>query len=193
MIDTSKGFAIVSTYDATPDEIWTAWTDADAAAQWWFPRGTSTPRETVEIDARVDRRYTYTMVNDAVGNRVVTGGVYLEVVPAERLVFTWGEPNGSPDDTPVAASLIRCSSPTRSDCSSLLRVAVMARSVSTWGAMAASMSCLPVSVSATSVPRPSSGFAARLTSPRACSLFRRWATALVEIIASRARAVGAIR
>ncbi len=101
MIDASKGFTLVRTFDATPEDVWQAWTDPDSAAQWWHPRATSTPRETVEIDARVGGRYTYTMVNDASGDRVVTGGVYREVVPYERLVFTWGYPDGDPDDQPV--------------------------------------------------------------------------------------------
>ncbi|WP_304454025.1 SRPBCC domain-containing protein [Nocardiopsis sp. YSL2] len=101
MIDVSKGFTLVRTFEASPEEVWKAWTDPDAAAQWWRPRGTTTPRETVEMDTQVGGRYTYTMVNDAVGNKVVTGGVYREVVPFERLVFTWGHPDGDPDDTPV--------------------------------------------------------------------------------------------
>jgi len=97
MIDASKGFTLVRTFDATPEDVWRAWTDPDSAAQWW----PSTPRETVEIDARVGGRYTYTMVNDATGEKIVTGGVYREVMPFERLVFTWGHPEGDPDDTPV--------------------------------------------------------------------------------------------
>nr|AGO97175.1 heat shock protein [Streptomyces sp. CNT-179] len=101
MIDVSKGFTLVRTFEATPEEVWKAWTDPDAAAQWWHPRGTSTPRETVEIDPQVGGHYTYTMVNDAAGHKVVSGGVYREVVPFERLAFTWGHPNGDPNDTPV--------------------------------------------------------------------------------------------
>lgn len=101
MIDASKGFTLVRTFAATPEEVWEAWTDADSAAQWWRPRGTSTPRETVEIDARVGGRYTYTMVNDATGIKVVTAGTYREVVPFERLVFTWGNPSDDSGDTPV--------------------------------------------------------------------------------------------
>jgi uncharacterized protein YndB with AHSA1/START domain len=101
MIDASKGFTLVRTFEATPEETWKAWTDADSAAHWWHPSATSTPRETVEIDARVGGRYIYTMVNDATGDKVITGGVYREVAPFERLVFTWGHPNGDPDDTPI--------------------------------------------------------------------------------------------
>ena len=102
MIDAPKGFTLVRTFEAAPEKIWEAWTDPDAAAQWWHTRRASTPREAVEIDARVGGRYTYTMVNDASGDTVVTGGVYREVVPFKRLAFTWGDPDGDPDDTPVA-------------------------------------------------------------------------------------------
>ncbi len=101
MIDTTKGFTLVRTFEATPEEVWNAWTDPDEAAQWWHPRETSTPRESVEIDARVGGRYRYTMVNDHTGDSVVTGGVYREVEPFERLVFTWGYPDGDPDDSPI--------------------------------------------------------------------------------------------
>lgn len=101
MIDTSKGFTITRTFDATPEELWTAWTDADVATHWWHPRGFSTLRDTVDIDARVGGKYAYTMVNDATGEQYPTGGVYREIDPYERLAFTWGEPDSDPDDTPL--------------------------------------------------------------------------------------------
>ncbi|MET0694966.1 MAG: SRPBCC domain-containing protein [Propionibacteriaceae bacterium] len=101
MIDSTKGFTLVRTFEASPKEVWEAWIDPDEAAQWWHPRGATTPRESVEIDARVGGRYTYTMVDDTTGQRVVTGGVYREVEPYERLAFTWGEPDGDPDDSPL--------------------------------------------------------------------------------------------
>jgi uncharacterized protein YndB with AHSA1/START domain len=101
MIDETKGFTLVRELDATPEEIWDAWTNPDEAAMWWHPRGVSTPRETVTIDARVGGRYAYTMVNDATGEKFLTGGVYREVVPHDRLVFTWGAPDDDPDDCPL--------------------------------------------------------------------------------------------
>lgn len=101
MFDTSMGFTLTRTFDATPEEVWTAWTDPDSAAQWWHVHGTSTPREAVEIDARVGGHYTYAMVGDATGDKIVSGGVYREVTPFERLVFTWGNPNDDPADAPI--------------------------------------------------------------------------------------------
>ncbi|HEV2529690.1 MAG TPA: SRPBCC domain-containing protein [Thermomicrobiales bacterium] len=101
MIDMTRGFTLVRMVEATPREVWEAWTAPDVAAQWWHPRGMSTPRESVEIDSRVGGRYTYTMVSDETGERFVTGGIYRELVPFERLVFTWGAPDGDPDETPV--------------------------------------------------------------------------------------------
>jgi len=101
VIDESKGFTLARTFTATPEEIWSAWSNPDEAAQWFHPEGASTPRDSVEMDVRVGGRYTYTMVNDADGASYPTGGVYLEVLPYERLAFTWGDPTGDPDDTPV--------------------------------------------------------------------------------------------
>src|SRR5690554_1133620 len=55
-----------------------------------FPR--STPRNHEEGNP---------MTNDETGERYPTGGVFLEVEPLERLVFTWGEPG-----TPVEAASV---------------------------------------------------------------------------------------
>ena len=100
-IDTTEGFTLVRNLDATPAEIWAAWTDPDEAAPWWHPRGLSTPRETVQIDARVTGHYSCTMVNDVTGERYPTAGEYREVVPVRKLVFTWGSPEDDPDDCPL--------------------------------------------------------------------------------------------
>lgn len=51
MIDATKGFTIVRVLSAIPERIWQAWTRADEVSQWWHPPGSSTPRETVEMNA----------------------------------------------------------------------------------------------------------------------------------------------
>ncbi|MFC5930042.1 SRPBCC family protein [Cryobacterium melibiosiphilum] len=114
MIDTTKGFTLVRTYPATPEQIFTAWTDADAISQWWHPRGATTPRDAVAVDPQVGGRYTYTMVNEDTGDRVVTAGIYRELTANERLVFTWGEPDGDPEATPVVTITLEPSSESKS-------------------------------------------------------------------------------
>lgn len=71
------------------------------AAAWWHPHGVHTPRETVQIDARVGGRYSYTMVHDETGKTYPTAGVYREVDPPRRLVFTWGAEDDNPDVCPL--------------------------------------------------------------------------------------------
>jgi uncharacterized protein YndB with AHSA1/START domain len=101
MIDLTQGFTLIRDFDATPQELWQSWTDPDEAAIWWHPSGLHTPRESVTIDARVGGTYAYTMVDDTTGAEYPTGGVYRELVPNKRLVFTWGNPDDDPDDAPV--------------------------------------------------------------------------------------------
>lgn len=107
MIDSSRGFTIVRNLDAEAAAIWSAWTDPDEAAQWWHPHGMTTPRDSVEIDARAGGRYRYTMVDDTTAEEFPTGGVYREVEPKTKLVFTWGEPDADPDDAALVTVTIQ--------------------------------------------------------------------------------------
>ncbi len=107
MVDVSKGFTLQRLFDATPAQAWSAWTDPDEVAQWWHPRGATTPRDSVEIDPRIGGAYRYTMVDDATGEQVVTGGVYRAVDRPERLAFTWGDPEGDPADSPLVTVTIQ--------------------------------------------------------------------------------------
>lgn len=101
MIDATRGFTITREFDATPEDLWQAWTDADEIAEWWHPAGMTTPRESVSVDLRVGGRYAYTMVDDTSAEEYPTGGIYRELVENDRLAFTWGNPGDDPDDTPV--------------------------------------------------------------------------------------------
>ncbi|MEO8095196.1 MAG: SRPBCC domain-containing protein [Pseudolysinimonas sp.] len=94
----TDGFTLVRELDATPTELFGAWTDPDELAEWLHPKGMHTPRESVSVDLRVGGSYAYTMV-DRHGSEYPTGGVYREIVADQRLVFTWGEPGA--EDAPV--------------------------------------------------------------------------------------------
>jgi len=76
---------------ATPERVFAAWTDARQLAAWWWPQlaGTS-----YDVDARPGG--SYRIESPAIGATV--SGVYTEVDPPRRLVFTWVWDDGEPDD-----------------------------------------------------------------------------------------------
>ena len=74
--------------NATPAKVYAAWTDPEKIARWFAPSSVKTGTEQASIDARVGGRYrlSFTMQN---GEYSEVGGVYREMVPNERLVFSW--------------------------------------------------------------------------------------------------------
>lgn len=84
------------TYAAPRQLVWEAWTEPDQLAQWWGPRGVSTPRESIELDLRAGGRIAFEMVDDATGKRYPNSGTFLEVDPPARIVWSDdGFPDGS--------------------------------------------------------------------------------------------------
>ena len=77
----------VRTYAAPRQLVWDAWTDPDQMAQWWGPRGISTPRESIELDLRPGGRMRFVMADDATGQRYPNSGTVLEVDAPARIVF----------------------------------------------------------------------------------------------------------
>ena len=71
---------------ATPAKIYAAWTDPQQIARWWGPAGA------VVLEAHADvrvggkfRKRTRTLD----GEEHVVSGIYREVVPNKKLVFSW--------------------------------------------------------------------------------------------------------
>ncbi|BDZ54980.1 SRPBCC family protein [Agromyces marinus] len=95
---TDAQFTITRIFDAPREAVWLAWTESADAAEWWHPRGIVIKDGSVSVDARPGGRYAYTMVDPADGTEYPTAGVYREVDPPRRLVFTWGSP-GDPDES----------------------------------------------------------------------------------------------
>lgn len=101
-IDMTRGFSIIHYVEATPEQAWYAWTEPVAIAQWWHLPLTSTPVEELEYDVRVGGHYIYTSIHHETEQRMVSGGIFREVQPYSRLVFTWGAPSFEPEHLPVA-------------------------------------------------------------------------------------------
>lgn len=97
MSTTAPKFTITRTLDARRELVWRAWTEEKELAGW-LP---STPLETISFDVREGGQYRYTMINAETGEEFPTGGVFLDVVPFDRLVFTWGNPEDPIEASPV--------------------------------------------------------------------------------------------
>lgn len=72
-------------FDAPPEKVYRCWTDPALIPQWFAPRPWTISK--VEQDLRPGGSSSITM-KDPDGNAFPNPGVYLEVVPNRRLVFT---------------------------------------------------------------------------------------------------------
>ena len=83
---TERHLRITRVFDAPRDLLWTCWTEPEHVASWWGPEHFHTPVESVEVDPRPGGVFKTTMV-DPQGNEYPSSGIFVEVVPKERLVF----------------------------------------------------------------------------------------------------------
>jgi uncharacterized protein YndB with AHSA1/START domain len=73
---------------AKPERVFAAWTQAEQLAQWFGPPNMKPATVQAELDVRTGGRYRISFVRDD-GEYFEAGGIYREVVPNERLVFSW--------------------------------------------------------------------------------------------------------
>lgn len=84
----AEKLVLVRTFRAPVERVYAAWTDAEQMKRWLAPGDMRVPR--AEADVREGGRYRVQMQEvDGDCEFHTTGGVYREVVPNERLVFTW--------------------------------------------------------------------------------------------------------
>ncbi len=79
--------SIGRSYRVAPERVWRAWTEPQALSQW-FGSGKPGSVTAAEIDLCVGGRYRIAF-NTPDGDAHEVSGVYQEVVPQRRLVFTW--------------------------------------------------------------------------------------------------------
>jgi uncharacterized protein YndB with AHSA1/START domain len=84
---------------APPDRVFAAWTDPELFARWISPVGHALAR----IEPWPGGRLHVTMIG--AGREIVHTGVYQEVIPDRRLVFTWQSPYTGPGESVVTVEL----------------------------------------------------------------------------------------
>jgi uncharacterized protein YndB with AHSA1/START domain len=82
-------------FDAPRELVWQAWCEPELAARWWAPEGLCVV--VLEMDVRPGGAWRKCM-RAPDGTDYWRSGVYREVVPPERLVFTYvtDDPHGRP-------------------------------------------------------------------------------------------------
>jgi uncharacterized protein YndB with AHSA1/START domain len=86
-------------FDAPREMVFKAWTDANQFKQWFGAAACGgSSLQTVKVDARVGGKYRI-QVRRTDGEFYTTVGVYREVKPPDRLIFTWAfEKDGSGEE-----------------------------------------------------------------------------------------------
>ena len=72
---------------APPERVYAAWIDPQKIVRWFGRPDAATETLRAEVDPRVGGRFRFSF--SANGEYYEVGGVYREVVPHKRLVFSW--------------------------------------------------------------------------------------------------------
>lgn len=75
-------------FRARPEKVWSAWTDPETLIAWFVTPKAKPGTLRAELDVRVGGRYRISFDHES-GEYFQVGGVYREVVPNRKLVFTW--------------------------------------------------------------------------------------------------------
>lgn len=81
----SNDLVITRVFDARRELVWKAWTEPEHLMKWWGPKMFTSP--SCRVDLRVGGSYLFCM-REAGGKDYWVTGVYEEIVPLERIVYT---------------------------------------------------------------------------------------------------------
>jgi len=87
---------------ASPADVFELLSEADQVMRWFGPHGYTATH--VDLDLRVDGTYRITM-RPSEGADFHIGGAFTQIVPAERLVFTFVYEEPGPDDVETMVTL----------------------------------------------------------------------------------------
>lgn len=104
-----RGFTLVRQLDAPRELVFQAWTDPEHLRWFLGPGRTDIP---TTVDLRVGGAWRLHMAENT-ERKYMTGGIYREIVPPEKLVFTWGAVDGwplidpdHPEESPVVTIIL---------------------------------------------------------------------------------------
>jgi uncharacterized protein YndB with AHSA1/START domain len=85
-VETTPSLTLKRRLNASPAEVFQAWTDPELLMRWFGPENVTTME--VAVDPRVGGGFRVVMLENT-GERHEVSGTYYDVVQNERLVFSW--------------------------------------------------------------------------------------------------------
>lgn len=91
-----RTLVVTRVFDATPQEIWKAWSRPELLVQFFGPEGSPVDPESLTMDFRVGGEFSLNMVNQEDGSVYPMQAEYVEVEEPTKLAFlTSGGINGT--------------------------------------------------------------------------------------------------
>ncbi len=110
---TDISLKVTKTINAPRERVFAGWTQPELLHQWWGAHE-SFSAPIAEVDLKVGGKYRFGMLEPGKGAPYVAYGVYKEVVPPAKLVFTWtfekmagDDPDFVPAETLVTVEFIQ--------------------------------------------------------------------------------------
>jgi uncharacterized protein YndB with AHSA1/START domain len=112
MSKTETSLELKRVFQAPLQRLYQAWIDPQMLNAWFHPNNQLTTE--AEVDLQVGGRYRIQM-KPAQGEPYIVGGVYQEIVPEEKLVFTWRWHNDETEAPSLVTVLFRAVSATETE------------------------------------------------------------------------------
>jgi len=105
-IETMPRLVLERVYPTTPEVLFGCWTEAEQLKRWFAPSPAHVTAF-AEVEATRDGKYRIGILDHSTGKTHIVAGVFHEVWPFSRLVFTWAwqTPGEPPDETLVTVEI----------------------------------------------------------------------------------------
>ena len=100
---TRPSLTIKRRLNAPPAKVYAAWTNPQKMTRWFGPANARIGSVQADIDARIGGRFRISFSTD--DEYYEAGGVYREVVPNQKLVFSWAWHSTPERESQVTISL----------------------------------------------------------------------------------------
>ena len=104
-VDVKPSVTLKRRLNASAEKVYAAWTEPAQIAHWFGPSETVAGSVHAEMDVRVGGRFRVSFKTEN-GEPHELGGIYREVVPNEKLVFSWAW-HTTPERESLVTVLIR--------------------------------------------------------------------------------------